>query len=333
MLLEIRNYLDEVRSHLHLDPVTERQVIGELYTHFQEKVAELRQKGVSEKEAARAAIESFGRARVVARLMYEACSKGNWSDAMMASLPHLLLASLFASHLWRDLLMAPIIFIAIVCVTLFGWWHGKPNWLYSWIGYSLVPLLIGGYASWPTLHQAASFLFTREGSLPSGWSLLLVFALFAFSLWVIIMTTNRVIRRDWILASMMLVPLPILGSWLFNIEQFGGLFQGNAAALHQWDTTMALAFVVLAVTSATFILLRRRVLKVGAVIIVGSIALAMVGHNLWGGLGFFGLLGLFLLMLIFLFTPAFVESKIGHGEQRGDAWWSAYWTEHSSIVE
>ena len=41
MLSEVRSYLDDVRSHLHLDPATERQVIGELYTYFQEKVDEL----------------------------------------------------------------------------------------------------------------------------------------------------------------------------------------------------------------------------------------------------------------------------------------------------
>ena len=96
---------------------------------------------------------------------------------------------------------------------------------------------------------------------------------------------------------------------------------------------MALVFVVLGITSATFIRLRQRVLKVGAVTIVGSIALAMVGNNLWGGLGFFGLLALFLTMLAFLFSPALVEARIGHGEQRGDAWWNVYWPEHSSTAE
>ncbi|MBM4433154.1 MAG: hypothetical protein FJ025_04065 [Chloroflexi bacterium] len=329
---EIKNYLDKVRLHLHLDPATERQVIGELDTYFQEKVAELRQKDVSEKEAVKKAIESFGRARVVARLMYEAYSRGSWSDAVIASLPHLLLASLFASHLWRNPIVASVAFISIVCVTLFGWWHGKPNWLYSWIGYSLTPLLIAGYASISTIRQAISFSI-NGGPFPSVWAVLAVCALFAFSLFIIIKTTNRVVKRDWILASIMLVPLPILGSWLFNIEGAGGLFQGTASALHQWDMPMASAFAMLGVTSAVFIRLRRRVLKVGAVTIVGSIALAMVGHNLWGGLGFFGLLGLFLLMLVFLFTPALIESKVRHDERGTEAWWSAYLSEHSSATE
>jgi len=120
MLPEVRNYLDNVRSHLYLDSITEKRVIGELYTYFQEKIEELQQKGISERDATKAAIESFGRARVVARLMYEAYSKGGWAEAVMTSVPHLIIAGLFASHLWRHPVLSPIVFISIVCVTLFG---------------------------------------------------------------------------------------------------------------------------------------------------------------------------------------------------------------------
>ncbi|MFC1914085.1 hypothetical protein ACFLXF_02290 [Chloroflexota bacterium] len=98
---EIREYLDEVRSHLHLDPPTEKRILGELYTYFQEKMAELQGKGLSEEDAAGEAIKSFGRARVVARLMYEAYSEGTWIEAFLSAIPHLLVAGLFVSHLWH----------------------------------------------------------------------------------------------------------------------------------------------------------------------------------------------------------------------------------------
>ena len=58
MLPEVRNYLDDVRSHLHLDPVTEKQIIDELYTYFQEKVAELEENGVCEKDATKTRVDS-----------------------------------------------------------------------------------------------------------------------------------------------------------------------------------------------------------------------------------------------------------------------------------
>lgn len=332
MLHEVRSYLDDVRLHLHLDPIREKRIISELSTYFEEKVAELQGKGVSERDAAREAVKSFGRARVVARLMYEAYSKGSWSEALLSSLPHLVVAGLFASHLWHHPVLAPLAFAGIVGITLFGWWHGKPNWLYSWVGYSLLPPLIVGYAFRPILEQTVSFLFRGQGSLPSIWVLLPICALFASSLWIIIRITIRVVRRDWILASLMLVPMPILASWLFNIEPVGGLFQSSGVASHQWDASMALILTVLAVASATFILLRQRILKTGALVTLGVIALTMAGHNLWGDLGFVGFLAAALLSLLFLLSPALLEDRIGHGEREEEVWGSGDWIEGSSTT-
>ncbi len=318
MLPEIREYLEEVRCRLRLDPATERQVIGELCTHFEEELAELKLRHLSESQAARVAIEAFGRARVIARLMYEAYSKGSWADAALASMPHLLLAVLFAAHLWRHPVIAPAAFFSIVGITILGWWRGKPGWLYSWVGYALFPLLVGGFFSPAFVQEALALL-----PLPGLWMLLIVAAGFGFFGRVIIGTIVRVTRRDWILVSLMLVPLPILGSWLYNVERAGGLFQDTIPAYYQWDTTLALAFSVLAVASAAFIRLRQRRLKIGAIIVFGTIALSMVADNLSGGLGFFGLLALFILMPAFLFAPAALEARIGHGE-RAEAWWRGY---------
>lgn len=323
MLPEIRSYLDEVRSHLHLDPATEMQIVREVYTYFRDSVDELQANGLSESEATKAAIDSFGRPRVVARRMYEAHSKGSEIEAVIACLPHLIIAGLFISQLWRHPFWASIAVVSIVCVTLYGWWHGKPSWLYPWVGYSLLPLLIGGYAAAPVLGQAASSLFLGRGSFPSVWALLLVLALIGSSLWIIVSTTIRVVRRDWILASLMLVPLPIVGAWLLDLEQAGGVFQGATASVHQLDMSMALAFITLGVASATFVRLRQRVLKVGALLMVCTIAAAAIGHSFWGDYGFFGLLATSLLMLVFLLSPALIEAKIGHGEQSGEAWWES----------
>lgn len=319
---EVRDYLDQVRRHLRLDPATERQVIGELSTHFEEEIAELKVRYRSEEKAARAAVESFGRARVVARLMYEAYSKGTWQDAALSSLPHLAIAVIFGTHLWNAPLVGLTVFLVVVAVTLFGWWHGKPNWLYSWIGYSLTPLLVAGYASRPFVYEAVYLIGPGEQPVIGIFRLTLLSITGLAFAWVVIGTTVRVVRRDWILVSLMLVPLPILGSWLYNIELAGGLFRLGLNAPHQWDTTMALAFAVLGATSAAFIRLRQRVLKIGAVVVVGTIALAMVAQNLRGGLSFAALLVLFILMPLFLFLPALLEARLGHGEQRDESWWA-----------
>jgi hypothetical protein len=334
MLPEVRRYLDNVRSHLFLDPKTEKRVIGELYTYFQEKIEELQGHGLSQRQATREAIKSFGRARVVARLMYEAYSKGSWPEALLSALPHLIVAGLFISHLWYHPFLSPMVFAMLVGVTLLGWWHGKPNWMYPWIGYSYLPFLFGGYASFPVLKQTAAFLIRGQGSLPPIYILMLVFALLAFSLWIIIRTTVRVVRRDWILASLMLVPLPILGSWLFNIEQAGGLFHSSFAVLDQWDTAMAPVFTLLAAASAIFIRLRQRILKVAALVTLGVLAATIIGHTFWGELGFLGFVAAAFLSLLFLLSPALLEARIGHGEPgEGETWWSGDWLEHPSAAK
>ncbi|HEY82747.1 MAG TPA: hypothetical protein G4O01_05595 [Dehalococcoidia bacterium] len=333
MLPEVVKYLDEVRSHLHLDALTERRVIGELYTYFQEKVADLQEQGLSEAEATKEAIKSFGRARVVARLMYEAYSKGSWMEALIAALPHLIVAGLFATHLWRHPAPALGIFAILVGVTLGGWWHGKPNWLYSWIGYALLPLLITGFITWQMFTQAASSLLRGQGTPDTILSFALLFALYTLSLAIITSTTVRVVKRDWILASLMLVPLPILGIWLFNTERVGGLFQAGGTLLYQWDTAMASVLMVLAVATASFIRLRQRVLKAGALLTIGILAGAIAADNIWGNPGFLGLLVTSLLLLLFLLSPALLEASIGHGEARTESWWSEEWLEHPSMIE
>ena len=333
MLPEIKGYLDEVKSHLHLDPATEMQVMRELYGYFQEKMDELQEGGLSEKEATKVAIQCCGRTRVIARRMYEAYSKGSGIEAALAFLPHLIIAGLFITHLWLHPIIAPLAFIFIVAVTLYEWWHGKSSWLFPWVGYSLAFLLIGGYICRHILVQAASFLFWQSGTFPNIWALLLISGLCLFFIWIIVRTTVRVARRDWILASLMLVPLPIVGGWLLNLEQAGGLLKGSVEALHFEDMSMALALIMLGVTSAAFILLRQRVLKVGALFSIGSIALAMIAHNLWGNQGFLGFLATSLLLLLLLLSPALLKAKMHHGEQNGEAWWENAWFQYPSTTK
>jgi len=332
MLPEIRDYLNEIKSHLRLDPMTELQVMRELYCYFQEKMHDLTETGLSEKEAARVAIQCCGRTRVIARRMYEAYSKGSWMEAVMAFLPHIIIAVLFLTHLWRHPVVAPFAFASIVGVTLYEWWHSKSSWLYPWIGYCLSFLLIIGYSSRHILMQAASSLVWQKETFPSIWAVVLISVMCIFAIWVIVRTTIRVARRDWILASLMLVPLPIVGGWLLNLEQVGSLFNGEAETLHFSDTSMALALITLGVTSAVFIRLRQRVLKVGALMIIGSIAMAMIAHNLWGSQTFLGILATSLLLLLLLLSPAILEAKIGHGEQTGEEWWENTYFKYPSTM-
>ncbi len=306
MLPEVGDYLREVYGLLHLDPRTKRLVLAELRTYFQEKVQELRAEGLSERGATRVAIECCGRPKIIARRMYEAYSRGSVAEAGCASLPHLIGAFLFASHLWSNPVWSVPAVVIIVAVTLGAWWNGRPSWLYPWIGYSLLLMLICGWVSKPVLGQPFSFAL-HGGPVPNFPLFFLVLIFAAVSISVIAVTTIRVAWRDWILASLMLVPLPLVGGWLASIDGMHGFFRGPSAALHQLDAEMALALIALALTSAGFVLVRQRVLKIGGLTAVGTLASATVAHNVWGEQGLFGLLAASFLLLLFILSPALLR--------------------------
>ncbi|HJX70212.1 MAG TPA: permease prefix domain 1-containing protein, partial [Dehalococcoidia bacterium] len=94
MSTELKHYLDNIKANLELDPSLEKEVLRELYTHLEEKIAELKETGLSDEEADKAAVEHFGLPKAVAGGLNQVHNSSNWSQAIVAALPHLLLALL-----------------------------------------------------------------------------------------------------------------------------------------------------------------------------------------------------------------------------------------------
>lgn len=318
MQAEVQSYLDEVRTHLHLDPRTERRVLNELYSHFQEKVSDLEEEGMREAEATAEALTSFGDAKSIARLMYEAYSRGSWMEALISCQPHLIVAALFATHVWRSPVLLGGAFGAIMVITLLGWRNGVPNWLYSWVGYAVLPLLILSYMSIDPVTRTILFVMRGIGSPAPLWHLAVLAMLYAFTIWVIASATVTVARRDWILVSLMLLPLPVLGIWIISVSQSDGFIFNAVRSLEwrfsRWDTAMAYFLVVLGVTTALFIRVRQRIFKVAAVIAVGIIGGAAVVRSFWGDLGLFRLVAVSLCLLLFLTIPLLLRALFGHDQ-------------------
>jgi hypothetical protein len=320
---EVSSYLEEVRAHLHLDPRREQRVINELYTHFQEKVNDLREQGMLEEEAAGSALASFGDARCIARLMYEAYSRGSWTEALISCQPHLIIAALFATHVWRYPLLLGAAFGAIMIIALVGWRNGTPNWLYSWVGYAVLPLLIVSYLSMDPVARTVSFLLWGQGSPAPLWYLAMLGVLYSFTLWLIASTAVTVARRDWILLSLMLLPLPVLGIWIATVTQSAGFLVDALRSLTErfsrWDGAMAYFFVVLGITTALFVRVRQRVFKVGTVIAVGIIGGAMAARSLWGALGLFHLIAVLVCLFFFLTIPLLLQTMLGPDQRARNA--------------
>ncbi len=314
----ISSYLDDVRSHLHLDACTEQRVISELYSHFQEKVADLQGEGFPEEEAARAALVSFGEARVIARLMYEAYSGGSWTEALIGCQPHLIVAALFATHVWRSPVLLGAAFAAIVIIAILGWRNGSPNWLYSWMSYAVLPLLIVSYYSMDPFAKTITYFLSGYGVPASFWHLAAVALLVAFTLWLIASMAVVVARRDWILLSLMLLPIPVLVLWMMTETQFAGFLPQALVSLEsrfsRWDGEMAVFFLLLGVATAAFVRVRVRAVKVGAVILVGIVGSAIVARSLWGAIGLVQLIGVALGLFLFLTIPLLLQLLLGHDQ-------------------
>ncbi|HVO38622.1 MAG TPA: hypothetical protein VMV03_06280 [Spirochaetia bacterium] len=315
MRTEVASFLNQVRAHLHLDPGTESRVISELYTHFQEKVSELQDGGLPEPLATREALASFGGARSIARLMYEAYSRGSWMEALISCQPHMIVAALFATHVWRQPVLLVTAFSTIVFIALVGWRRGTPPWLYSWIGYAVFPLLILTYVSWDPAVRTVTYVAYGTGIPAPLWQLGLLGCLCMSTIWLVAATTVKIARRDWILVSLMLLPLPVLAIWLITVSRSEGYLlnalRGFEGRFSRWDTAMALFCATLGVASVFFVRIRQRLLKAGAVLAVGIVGGAAVLRSFWGLGGLFAIIVLSLSLLAFLTSPFLLKALLG----------------------
>ncbi len=306
----LADYLGSVRDNLRLEPSDEQEVLSELETHIEDKLEELKKTGVSEEEAAKSCMAVLGSAEVVANQIYQARSQGTWGQALLASLPHLLLASLFALNWlqgggWLILMVAlvsgtAVVFLVIPHKTVYRWCKGKPTWLLSWLGYSLLPVATAGLL---ILH------------LPKEWLWLAALVYVPLTVWLLYRTAIRNIRKDWLYNSLTLLPVPIGISWFLVVRPEIGLSGFTAQRIQEFSPWIGLSLLVLAATVAVFIRLKERRLRGAALLTSGLLTLSMVLYYAGGSLGLATISALVLLMLSLLLGPALLERKLRHRRQ------------------
>jgi hypothetical protein len=313
---DIRTYLHEIKTHLHLDSKTENRVLTEISAHFQEKVSELEREGFSKDAAEREAVSSFGEAKVIARSMYEAFSRGTWVDAFMSFQPHAIAAALFATHYWNNpiILFAALTFITVV--TVMGWRNGSPAWMYSWAGYAFFPLIIAAFLFRHPMVQILRFVFLGVGAPISLWALAGLLAYYTGATWFMMWAVAKVARKDWLFVSLMLLPLPVLGIWALAVEHSGipmFAYVGEAASAHAaWDSALAFFCFVLGLASTVFIRVRRRMIKAVAIIVVGMFGGALLVCTIRGDMGVSRIFIVSLCLLGILVSPLILHAFFDH---------------------
>jgi hypothetical protein len=303
------DYLESVRYHLRLGYSAEKEIILELRTHIEDKLNELRERGLSEEEAAKTCIKVMGSAKKVARQLYEAHSQGTWKQTLLAASPHLLFALMFALSWWQGVGYVLIVLTVIFGVAIYAWWPEKPNWSFSWLGYSLLPVVIAG-----------SLIFY----LPRGWSWIAIIVYVPLTATLIYHITVQTIRRDWLYSSLMLLPVPIVVAWVITVGSAGEPSNIKLEYIKDFGTEIGLSFLVLALSVAAFIRLRQRWLKIALLLVSGIFTLSLVFHYAEGRLSLPAFLVQIFVVLGLFVTPAVLEHKVRRHETQ-DTFKEAEW--------
>jgi len=295
MLKTVSRYLDEVRSHLKLDRVSESEVIRELETHIEDRLDEMKETGISDEEAVQKCLNLLGSSQIVARRLYEAHSQGTWRQALMGSLPHLLFALLFVLNWWQGIGWLIIVLGLVLGTALYGWLHGRPIWLFPWLGYFLVPVIGAGLM----------LLY-----LPRGWSWLAVLAYIPLAFLLLRIVAIQTVRRDWLYGALMLLPVPMVIAW-FLVAARGNWYLGlNLEQISNLTNWIGLSFILLAATAVIFFRIRQRWLKVAVLPVSGLTILSMISFYTGPKLTFATFLLLAMIMGGLIFSPALLDKRV-----------------------
>ena len=304
------NYIHAVTRQLRLGPLEEREISLELEAHLEDKAAELQAEGLEPQVAWDLAVREMGSGGAVAKGMHEVHSPGVRRDILLSTVPHFLVAALFALHLWSHYFLVALLIIGISLVTWKNWRAGNPSkWSYSWLGYTLAAPAISWLLALITLAYGCWTLVTT-GSLP--FNIVLFFLLIGyipFSMWVVFSVVSKVLRRDWLLVSLTALPFPFLTSWVLFLNWQGGLWTNHGERMQDSDTARALIFLALAVTTAVFLKIGPRAIRIGLLTLTTVILVAITAASLPVNLGMIAILLMIVASVAFLLSPAMIDSQ------------------------
>lgn len=258
----ISHYLHRFKASLKIDHTIRDGVAAELYTHLEDKSRELEEKGLSREEASKIAVQSLGSPELIAEQIYETHAQGSWKDAIFSALPHLLVALLFTSYYWQNVIYASIILALTVGIAIYGWRQGKPIWLFPWLGYYFMPVVVSGILLL---------------SLPEGWGWIAALIYIPLVLFVFIHIMRQTARRDWLYASLMLAPMLVTFTWFSSLGKGNELLASDWAARLQTNALwIVISFVALAAATIAFIRLKPRRYKIISLLIPPLVVLFAV---------------------------------------------------------
>ncbi len=305
----MRGYLSNLGRHLRLNPPEEREILDELQTHIEERTQELIDAGAPPDEALTRALNHLGAFQGIANQFYEVHSRGSFYHTLLAALPHLLIALMFALHMWTRPALVVVMLLVALSISVAGWRKGRPRWTYPWLGYCLVVPIVSwglavgavGYGAWAIVTQ---------GRLPLSVPIYAAsFAYVAFSLWVVIKIVSRVAQQDWLMASLAVLPVPFFAYWFFYFYGQGEAFRSDGQSLRELDSSVAVVFLILAAATAIFFRIGRRLVRVAILLITAPSIVVLAWLSYQGGPGYMAAFTFSAISLAALLSPMLFDLK------------------------
>jgi hypothetical protein len=304
MTPDLTQYLESIRYNAHLQGNDETGVMSELTAHIEDKLQELKDSGMSDEEAVTTCLGEMGDTKSIARKIYEAYSQGTWKHVFLATLPHIVLGFLFLLNWWQSPGWLAMSLILIITTTIYGWKHGQPTWVFSWLGYSMLPVIVGGIL----------LLY-----IPRGWSFLVLTIYLPLAVWSFFRIFVTTTKKDWLFSSLMLLPVAIFIGWFLALSPSGKLTEESMNKIYYYAPWIGLSFMALAATIAIFIRLRQRWLRITLLGVSGVITIGLIVYYSAGQFNNMTLLGPLMAIWAVLILPPLLERRLKNNKRRA-AW-------------
>lgn len=273
--MKLFSLLGLLEQNLHMAPTKRVEILAELQTHVDDRIQELQSNGISSVDAQERAVLEVGDPAQLAGAYYNAHETGSWRDVGMATVPHLALAAIFAFHLWTDLLWVVVAISAATFIAGVAWRKGAPQWAFPWLGYALAAPML----SWSLAMVAIAYggwMLLTGGDIPLGAPLYLGIVLYIpLSMLLVIRIVRKAVRHDWLMVSLAALPLPFFATWMFMLHWRQGTLAPNKARALEYDADTAVVFLALAITTAMYLKVGRRLWRIGILILSAPIIVAM----------------------------------------------------------
>ena len=302
-------YLTDLSRQMHLETLEEAEILQEIQVHIEDKAKELIEDGVSSDEALTHALNDLGASEQIARELYEVQSRGSWYHTVLAVLPHVLISLIFALHLWTAPGWVVLMMLVALTISIVGWRKGRPRWTYPWLGYCLVVPIVSwglamsavGYGAWGVV---------TSGSLPLAIPIYVASLIYIpLSLWLVIRFVSKVVRPDWVMVSLAILPIPFLAYWFFYFYNSGDLTGSGGRPVMEVDSSVAVVFLILAAATAVFFRVGRRLIRVALLVITAPSMIILAWLSYQGGPGYLAVFVFSAFSLAVLFAPALFDLR------------------------